>query len=385
MTFQFATANILFGVKTSHTIPDRIKESSHRIFLVAGKNTKRVQWLVDMLISEKRSVQTFSIPGEPTISIILEAVHQARQFKADVVVGIGGGSVLDTGKIVAALLANDGDLMDYLEVIGGGKAIQEKPVPYIAVPTTAGTGTEVTKNAVITSTEHQVKVSMRHAWMVPALAIVDPELTYSLPPDITASTGLDALTQLIEPLVTHQHNPLTDGICREGLIRIARSLTKVYMDGTNKEAREDMSISSLFGGLALANAKLGAVHGLAGPLGGMFNIPHGVICARLLPHVIKTNLQALRKRDANSPQIDRFQELGCLLLGHQKATANDALSWIQTVCNQLSVPRLSEYGISRNAFHELIQKSLKASSMKGNPIQLSEHELNEILERAVYE
>lgn len=210
------------------------------------------------------------------------------------VIGLGGGSVLDAGKAIAALVTNLGNVFDYLEVIGKGQPLVNAPLPFIAIPTTAGTGTEVTRNAVLGSPAHGVKVSLRSPMMLPSLAIVDPELTYGLPPEITASSGLDALTQLIEPFVSVKANPMTDAICREGIRHAAKSLRTVYHNGADASAREGMSLASLFGGLALANAALGAVHGFAGPLGGMLNAPHGAICAKLLPLVMEVNIKVLR-------------------------------------------------------------------------------------------
>ncbi|MHC4843264.1 MAG: iron-containing alcohol dehydrogenase, partial [Planctomycetota bacterium] len=215
------------------------------------------------------------------VDIVKAAVGAAKNQRCDFVIGIGGGSVVDTGKGVAAMVMKEGELEDYLEVVGRGQKIKNRTAPYVAIPTTAGTGAEVTRNAVIKVPDKKVKVSMRSPLMLPEVALVDSELTYSMPPEVTASTGLDALTQLMEVYVSNKANPLTDGICREGLIRAGRSLQKAYEDGSNREAREDMAMASLFGGLALANAKLGAVHGFAGPLGGEIEAPHGVICAML--------------------------------------------------------------------------------------------------------
>ena len=251
----------------------------------------------------------------------------------DVIIGLGGGSAIDTGKAIAALLTNPGDPLDYLEVIGRGQALHATPLPYIAIPTTAGTGSEVTRNAVLASPEHRVKVSLRSPLMLPRVAIVDPELTYSLPPAITASTGLDALTQLIEPYTCNSPNPLVDAICREGMQRAARSLKRAYQDGNDVAAREDMSIAALFGGLALANAKLGAVHGFAGPLGGLFPAPHGMICARLLPLIVEANVRALQERKPNTSVLQRYAEVAQLLTGRSTAGASDAIEWLHaTLC-----------------------------------------------------
>jgi alcohol dehydrogenase class IV len=313
---------------------------------------------------------------------VAEGVKLARQAESDLVISIGGGSALDTGKAIAAMLTNTGDLEDYLEVVGLGKPLTKAPVPHIAIPTTAGTGTEVTQNAVIAVPEHKVKVSMRSSFMLPRVAVVDPELTYSMPPSLTASTGLDALTQLIEPYVSNKANPLTDGICREGLKRAGRSLQQAYEDGSNSSAREDMAMASLFSGLALANAKLGAVHGLAGPLGGMIAAPHGVICARLLPYVMQTNVQALQSRTPDSPALVRYDEIARILTEKATARATDGVEWVKGLCTALELPSLDEFGWKELDFPTVVAKAKKSSSMKGNPIALTDDELMKILKKA---
>jgi alcohol dehydrogenase class IV len=280
------------------------------------------------------------------------------------------------------MLTNGGELEDYLEVVGAGKQLLHTSVPHLAIPTTAGTGAEVTRNAVLSVPEFRVKVSMRSPLLLPRLAVVDPEMTYSIPPSVTASTGLDTLTQLIEPYVSNKANPLTDGLCREGLKRVARSLRQAYEDGSNKAARENMSVASLFSGLALANAKLGAVHGFAGPLGGMISAPHGAICAKLLPHVMEANVKALQQRAADSPALARYDEIAQLLTGLPTARAVDGVRWIQDLCAVLSVPSLSEFGLKEQDFSNVVTKAQKSSSMKGNPIKLTDDELIDILRAA---
>jgi alcohol dehydrogenase class IV len=212
---------------------------------------------------------------------------------------------LDIGKVVATLLTNSGELMEYLEVIGGSQPLNRQSAPYIAIPTTSGTGTGVTRNAVLDSPLHRIKVSMRSPFMLPRLALIDPELTYSMPPSITAATGLDAFTQLLEAFVSRQANPLTDCLCRQGIERVARVLRKAYQNGKDAPAREDMCLASLYGGLALANAKLGTVHGFA----GMHNAPHGALCAAILPHVMETNVSALHSRASYAPVLERYDEV----------------------------------------------------------------------------
>ncbi len=384
MKFEFATATqIVFGAGTARTIGNYAGTLGLRAMVVCGRSQVRYDIIREQLKKQGIASTHFSVGGEPTTEIALAGVQKARQGACDCVIGIGGGSVIDAGKVVAALLTNGGDLSDYLEVIGKGLPLEKMPAPYMAIPTTAGTGAEVTRNSVLESREHQVKVSMRSPLMLPRWAIVDPELTYSVPPDITASTGLDAFTQLLEAFVSHQANPLTDAICREGLGRAAGSLLPVFEDGSNTNAREAMSLASLFGGLALANAKLGAVHGFAGPLGGMFKAAHGAICGRLLPFVMAMNISALQRRAPDSPSLMRYEEVACIVTGKANATASDGINWVEKTCAVLKLPPLSDYGITKADFPSLIEKAQKASSMKGNPVQLTEAELTEILQQAL--
>jgi len=240
----------------------------------------------------------------------------------------------------------------------------------------------VTRNAVLGSTEHKVKASLRAATMLPAVALIDPELTHSVPPDVTASTGLDAFTQCLEPFVSPRANPLTDSLCREGMQRVARSLRQAYENGDDPAAREDMAIASLFGGLALANAGLGAVHGFAGPIGGMFPAPHGAICARLLPWVMEANVRALQQRSPAGQALARYDEIGHLLTGDSAATAATGVAWVQALTEALHVPPLSRFGVTPTDFPEIVAKSQQASSMKANPIALTDAELTGILQQA---
>jgi len=384
MTFEFATSNrIIFGNGALKKAAPLAKEMGSKALVVAGRSIQRVIPLLEQLQTHRVAYSIFHIVGEPTTDSIDAALKKARESDVDFVVSIGGGSVIDTGKAVAALLTNPGKALDYLEVIGKGRPLINAPLPHIAIPTTAGTGTEATKNAVLRSTTHNVKVSLRHNRMIPDVAIIDPELTYSLPPQITAGVGTDALTQLIEPFVCKQSNPLTDALCREGIMRAARSLKSAYLNGADKQAREDMAVASLFGGLALANAKLGAVHGFAGPLGGMFNAPHGALCARLLPLVIESNIKALRLRGGDSPALSRYEEVARLLTGAGSAKAEDAVEWTQRLCASLHIPGLSTFGMTSEHIATSVTKAQKASSMKGNPIELTEKELENILQKAL--
>lgn len=383
MRFEFVSAaHIIFGQGTSSEVAPIAARPGKHAFVVTGRTPDRANSLLEQLRSQGVDYVTFSVPGEPTTAAIKAAIEQARQAESDLVISFGGGSAIDTGKAIAAMLTNSGQLEDYLEVVGLGKPIRQKPVAHIAIPTTAGTGTEVTRNAVLGVPEQRVKVSMRSEWMLPSLAVVDPELTYSMPASLTASTGLDALTQLMEAYIGNKANPLTDAICREGLKRAGRSLRNAYQDGSNAAAREDMSLASLFSGLALANAGLGAVHGFAGPLGGMTSAAHGVICARLLPYVTQANVRALQSRAADSPALTRYDKIAQMLTGKATARAADGVAWLQQLCEELQVPPLGRFGLKEQDFPVVVEKARKSSSMKGNPIELTDDELVEILEHA---
>lgn len=368
MRFEFATASrILFGEGVSRDLP----AMGQRALVVTGAAGRHA-----------RAGVRFAVDGEPTVDQVRRGVELARAESCDYVIAIGGGSAIDGGKAIAALVANPGDPLDYLEVVGGGQPLVNPSVPFIAIPTTAGTGSEVTRNAVLASPEHRVKASLRSAGMLPRLAVVDPELTYDLPPAITASTGLDALAQVIEPYVSVKASPMTDLICQEGIRRIAIALPRAFENGGDREARSAMSWGSLLGGMALANAGLGAVHGFAAPIGGMFPAPHGAVCAALLPHAVEINAEALRARAPHGDALKRYDTIARLLTGQPHATAEDAVWWLTELCARLEIPPLRAYGIEDAHLPELVAKAAKASSMKGNPIELTAEELTEMVSRA---
>jgi alcohol dehydrogenase class IV len=327
--------------------------------------------------------EPFPIHGEPTVDLIRQGTQLAREADCDLIIALGGGSAIDAGKAIAALLANGGDPLDYLEVVGQAKPLTRPSAPFIAIPTTAGTGSEVTRNAVLASPEHRVKASLRSPHMLPALAVVDPELTLDLPPALTASTGLDALTQLIEPYVSNRANPMTDLYCVEGLRLAASALRLAWRDGHDLAARTDMSFASLLGGLALANAGLGAVHGFAAPLGGMFDAPHGALCAALLPHAMRVNIAALHASPSHSESLLRFAAVARILTDRADATPEDGTDWVATLCRDLEIQPLSAYGVRSADVPALAGKAARASSMKANPIVLTRGQLEELLTRAI--
>jgi alcohol dehydrogenase class IV len=383
MRFEFATADrIVFGNGMLKALGDIAPEFGRHALIVTGGGSVPLDDLVSILESSGIKWEIFRVGHEPDVPTVQAGIAQAKAVESEFVIGYGGGSSIDSAKAIAALMSNAGSLMDYLEVIGEGKKIEYAPSPIIAVPTTAGTGAEVTRNAVIASPEFNVKVSMRDVKMIPNIAIVDPELTYTMPPSVTASTGMDAFTQVIEAYVSNRANPLTDAIAREGVQRGAQSLLAAYQDGGNKAAREDMALTSLLGGLALANGGLGAVHGFAGPIGGMFNAPHGVICASLLPYVMKYNVKVLGEKPGKEEILGRYKDIARWMTGNPNAGIEEGVTFILKLAEALSIPGLQEIGIEKEDFGRIIKKSKVSSSMQKNPVELSEDILEAILTEA---
>ncbi len=383
MHFELATAaRVLFGPGKMEELPAVAAGFGRRTLLVTGRDSARVAPLQRRLGMVGVSCVVFPVAAEPTLAMVREGVQTCRDG-CQLVISIGGGSVIDAGKAIAALTPNSGEPLDYLEVIGKGQQLQETPIPFIAVPTTAGTGAEVTRNAVLGSPEDGLKASLRHPAMLAKVAVVDPELTYDLPRSLTANTGLDALTQLIEPFVSCRANALVDLFCREGIKQVAGSLVAAYKNGGDHPARESMAFASLLGGLSLANAGLGAVHGMAAPLGGMLSAPHGAICAALLPAAIAVNIRALRERAAGNPALAKYEEIARILTSNALAQAEDAAKWTAELCQKLAVSSLSELGLNREQIPGLVEKAQRASSMKGNPLPLTDAEIAEIAERSL--
>jgi len=384
MRFEFATATrIVFGAGTVREVAPAAQSMGTRALVVIGCSTGRVAPLVRQLGDAGVESFIFPLEGEPSVEDARRGAEQARAQLCDLVIAFGGGSALDAGKAIAALLTNPGDLTDYLEVVGKAFPLSVAAAPFIAIPTTAGTGAEVTRNAVLASPEHRVKVSMRSPLMLARLAVIDPELTLALPPEVTASTGLDALTQLVEPFVSIRANPMTDALCREGMERLRRSIRHTYHHGEDLEARTDMAFAALLGGLALANAGLGVVHGFAGPIGGMFPAPHGAVCAALLPFGMQANLSALRTRAPESAALRRFDEVARILTGIPSARAEDGVQWVSELVGEFKIPPLRRYGLSEPDVGTLVEKSMQASSMKANAISLTLGELGEVLRKAL--
>lgn len=357
--FEFATAQrIIFGRGVARELGEVCGTFGRRALLVTGSRPQAVAGLVP-------HVAVQAISGEPTTADIEQGVELAKQHGAEVVVSIGGGSVVDAGKAIAAMATQPGELLRYIEVVGEGKALEAAPLPFIAVPTTAGTGAEATRNAVLASTVHRVKASLRHVSMLPRVALVDPELAVHVPPQVTAASGMDALTQCLEAYVCSRAQPMTDALCRDGIQRAVRSLERAFQDGHDLDAREDMALCALNSGIALANAGLGAVHGFAAPIGGMFHAPHGAVCAALLAPVWEANARRVTQRA-------KFDEIDAMLGG-------GAVAWLQALTERLGIPKLAAWGIQAGDLDEIARKAAGASSMKANPVALSHAELVAIL------
>ena len=384
MNFEFtAPQRVIFGPGAVRQVGALAAGFGRRALAVTGRDVERAAPVLEQLRAQGVAATVFAVAGEPTVAGVGQGAAQAVQIAAELVVACGGGSPLDAAKAIAALATNGGQPLDYMEVVGRGQPLAMPSLPLIAIPTTAGTGSEVTRNAVLTSPEHGVKASMRSFSMVPRIAVVDPELTYGLPPAVTASTGLDALTQLVEPYVCNRTNPLVDALCREGLGRVARSLRRAWSHGRDAAAREDMALASLFGGFALANAGLGAVHGFSGVIGGMFRAPHGAVCAALLPHVMAVNRRALQERAPDSPLAARYEEVARLLTGNPAASAEDGVAWVARLARDLEVPSLAACGVKAEHVPLIVERAAVASGTKANPIELTRAELAEILRRAI--
>jgi alcohol dehydrogenase class IV len=385
VSFEFATAaRLLFGAGKLAEVPAALRAQGVRRALVAtnlpGPGAERLRSLLTAAGIES---VTWLVDQEPTVESVSAALARGRREGCDGVVGLGGGSAMDTGKAVAALATNRGVLLDYLEVVGRGQPLLARPLPFVAIPTTAGSGAEVTRNAVIGVPAAKVKVSLRSPHLLPILTVLDPDLLEGLPRSVVASSGLDALSHLVESLVSNRANPLTDGLGAEGLRRSARALRRAYASGLQADTREDLMIASLCGGLCLANGGLGAVHGFAAPLGGMVRAPHGALCAALMAPVMEANMRALAERAPEHPARARYREMAAIVTGRQGAEADDGVAWMRDLCQALEVRGLGHYGLTVGDLPALVDKAKAASSMRGNPVQLSDDELGNIVRGAL--
>ncbi|SON48289.1 iron-containing alcohol dehydrogenase [Vibrio tapetis] len=376
--FQFMTsAKIIFGEGALQSSLSVINQYGYNVLLVTGKDTDRSQVIVDYLQAQALRYQQVSVSGEPFIAMIEEIALQGRKFKPDVVVAFGGGSVIDTGKALAAVIPNQGSLYDYVEVVGRDVPLKSKPLPFIAIPTTASTGAEVTRNAVLKSGQDQVKVSLRSPEMLADVAIVDPTLSYGTDLYTSGRGAMDAFTHLMEAYVCGDPNPITDMICEEGLRRLSSSIVPACLYDDH-EARADLSFAAMLGGMAITNAKLGAAHGLASALGGKIKAPHSVITARLAPHVMRENISAARL-SKRTDILQRYQMLSQIVTENSKASVEAGIDWVATMLDTLELPILSDFGVCQTAFDVVAQDAMRSVAIKGNPIPLTQERLAFIL------
>lgn len=382
MQFEFATSQrILFGRGAVDQLPGLADDYGRRILLVTGRHTSNIPF--QTLFPEDKGWQIISIvvQSEPDLNFIQAKLVEIAGFKPNMVVSIGGGSVLDSGKAFAALYANPGEMLGYIEVAGKGQPLLKDPLPHIAVPTTAGTGSEVTRNAVLTIPAMKTKASLRSINMLPSVALVDPDLTRTLPLNVTASTGMDALTQVIEPLISRRANPMTDAFCLQAIPLIMQSLPLLMRTPDDMVLREQMSLASLYGGLALANSGLGVIHGFAAAIGGMYSgIGHANICAAILPAGFKANRLACQRSSENQSVAGRMEAISLLLTNGASKYGEEAL---RSLANRLQCPGLAALGVRLDDADEIIMHVMQSSSYKGNPIELSPEALMLILSESM--
>ncbi|PSU35143.1 iron-containing alcohol dehydrogenase [Photobacterium lutimaris] len=376
--FQFMTATrIIFGEGALNNSLSTLNQFGYSVLLVTGRDSVRAEPLISYFKQQGMRYQQVAVHGEPLIAMVEEMAAMGRKFRPDMVLAIGGGSVLDAGKALAALIPNQGSVYDYVEVVGRNVPLQAKPIPFIAVPTTAGTGSEVSKSAVLRSAQENVKVGLRSPEMLPDLAIVDPTLTYGMGPVMSGCCGMDAFTHLMESYVCGEPNPLTDMVCEEGLRRLSGAILAACEDD-DPRARSDMAFAAMLGGMALANAKLGAAHGLASSLGGRLHAPHGLITAQLAPYVMQENVLAAREA-GRADVLNRYRQLACILTGRMNAEIIDGIDWTKRTLKRLNLPSVTEYGFCNVMFDEVAEDALLSNSIKGNPLPLNKERLLSIL------
>lgn len=376
--YEFATSSkIIFGRGTFERLVEETKDVGKKALIVTGKRFLKESGLKEKLegILSANKIEWIyfdGIPSDPEVGLVDEGRALARENGCDFVIGIGGGSSIDVAKAIAVLFDKPLKTIDYIN----GAKIGKKGIPCIAIPTTAGTGSEVTKNSVLTDLERRAKRSLRENVVIPDIAIVDPLLTLTLPPNLTAWTGLDALVQAIEAYVSRGSNPLTDPIALQASILILKNLAKAVEDGNNLDAREAMSIGSLMAGIALANARLGAVHGLAHPLGLNYNIHHGLICGVLLPAVIRFNMPVVERKYAD---IYRALEPS----GYQLSDRDCAIRLLEKVENlldHLKIPRkLGSFGVKEEDLKSIAIQSQSSESLRANPRSATPEDLIDIM------
>ena len=361
---------IVFGRGTATQAAALTRARGRRVVLVHGANAARAEWLRADLAALGADITLLSCPGEPDLPGLQTALAHLRPVNPQVIVALGGGSAIDMSKALAALIPAPGTPLDHLEVVGQGLPLSADPLPFIAIPTTAGTGAEATRNAVLTLPDHARKVSLRDPRMIPNVAIIDSTLMEGAPKSTLLASGLDAVTQVIEPYLCTRANPLTDAICRDAIPRGLRAL-KAVVEGPTAQDWDDIAHVSLSGGIALSNSGLGAVHGLAGVIGGVTGAAHGAICGVLLPHVLRANAAEV------TPGTDLAARFDWVL--DQIAQVYGSLSAFDDWARTHDLPRLSVHPKDRAG---IAAAARAASSMRANPVDLSTDTLEQIIAQA---
>ncbi|VAW95725.1 Alcohol dehydrogenase [hydrothermal vent metagenome] len=387
---------IIFGAGTIKKLPEKITNYGKKVLLITGDSSlsKSDYWtqLQSDFFDLKIELIVFKVSDEPSAKLVDQAVSKFQYSSIEVVVGIGGGSVLDAAKAIAGLLPFGNSIMDHLEGVGKGIEYLGSALPFIAVPTTAGTGSEATKNAVISERgENGYKKSFRHETLVPKLAIVDSELLISCSAAQIAANGMDAFTQLIESYVSTKANHFTDALALDGIKAVVEGFIFAWQGGNTKDAifgRNKMAYASLISGITLAQVGLGSVHGLASPLGAFFPIPHGVVCGTLLAEATRVNITAMNQREPKNIALEKYSHIGKMLLEDEvlksKITQQKSLDYLVQVLHEwttmLKIPKLSNYGVTKQKFDKIISEC-RGSSMQTNPIVLLDNEIEVILNK----
>jgi alcohol dehydrogenase class IV len=376
-------ADIRFGAGRVSEVPDALAGlGANRVLIVTGRTTSRADDIRSAVNKAGISSVVFGVATEPSIERVRAAVALVAESACDAVLAFGGGSAIDVAKATAILAISGTDPLDHLEVIGSGRPIERPGLPCIAVPTTAGTGSEVTRNSVLSGSG--VKASLRSPLLLPKVALVDPDLLVGVSKSTIASSGMDALSQLIEPLLSKRANPFCDALARDGIRRSARSLRRAYQEGMEDPGvREDLALASLFGGMCLANSGLGSVHGLAAAAGARLSAPHGAVCAAVLAAAMDVNVRALRNRAPDHPALQRATEVAVLITGQPDATTENAIVWLEELTAALSIPGLGSYSLNQEEIAAVVAAAQRASSMRANPIELTDEEVTEIVTRSL--
>lgn len=388
MNFEFvAPGRILFGSGQFERLGELSAKLGQRALIVFNGSEALANSAKDRLAVAGLTASLFRQRGEPTVSDVDSATELARKEQVELIIGLGGGSAIDVAKALAALVGNGGSALDYMEVVGRGQKLTQPSIPWIAIPTTFGTGAEATKNAVIGAPDRGFKASIRGEQMVAKIVLVDPVLGKGVPSKVIAQSGMDALCQLIESYTSNGAGPMTDGLAMTGLKRAPSALKRAYLNSQDIDALADMALAALLSGMTLTNAGLGAVHGFAAPLGANFPVPHGAVCAALLSHVVRANVAALRASSKDHPTLARYADIGRAAGAAQPTGDADAIDFLIQFLFDLSrdlhIQPLSAFGVEDKDVDRIVALARKASSMRFNPIVLDDAVLASVLRDAI--